>query len=187
MFFFKQVKGTLVLTIVKSIKINHRKRHEYDVMLSDKAKELLNQRILSASWYPCEEFRELFDALCYVEARNNPNTLLQWGFDEAKRWFTTIYQSTVFKGDLQIAFEKYSRFHRKVYNFGEVILNSFSDTELEITYKDTPHNWPNYYHSAVGWAMCFFQLCLDKKINYSYINKSWKGEGWTTIRFSWTQ
>jgi len=181
-----QVKGTMVVTIIKSIKANGDKKDEYNKMLSDRAKKLLNQRILSSTWYPFEEYRECFDALCFVEVRNNPITLNQWGQAEAKTWLSTIYKSFVVESDPQIAAEKYSRFHNKVFNFGEIVPEFISDREIDFTYTDFVRDWENFYHIASGWAQKFIELSIDKKVEYHYLTKSWKGEGWTKIRVSWS-
>lgn len=175
----------MVVTIIKSIKANTNKKDEYDKILSNKAKEFLKQRILSSAWYPFEEYRECFDALCFVEVRNNPANLNQWGQTEAERWLTTIYQATVVRGDPQLAAKKYARFHEMVFNFGKIVPDFISDTEIDFTYIDFIRDWENFYHIAVGWAQKFIELSINKEINYQYLNKSWKGQGWTKIRLSW--
>ncbi|MFX1500189.1 MAG: hypothetical protein ACFFDH_04400 [Promethearchaeota archaeon] len=182
----KKVKGSMVIMVVKSIKVNPSKRGRYNQMLSNKAIELLNQRILTASWYPYETYRECLDALCLIEGGNNPTTLFEWGIDEAKRWLSTLYQSTVFRGDIQLAVEKYTRLHRKLYNFGEIVANFISDTEVEFTYEDFPRDWANFFHMAIGWAKTYVELCFDKEVKYSFSNKSWVNRGWTKVRVSWT-
>ncbi|MFX1500193.1 MAG: hypothetical protein ACFFDH_04420 [Promethearchaeota archaeon] len=181
----KQIKGTILLVIVKSIKANHNKIGEYESILSQNAKEFLNKRILTGSWYPFEIYRELYDALGFVEVKNNPKILVEWGKVEGKRVYTTIYSSSIITGDIQLAIEKYSRFHRRVFNFGEVLTEIISDNEIEFTYIDMPRDWENWYHSAVGWAMSFIELTINKNTDYSFSNKSWKGEGWTKARISW--
>ncbi|MFX1364204.1 MAG: hypothetical protein ACFFCE_04090 [Promethearchaeota archaeon] len=181
-----KVKGTMLLMIVKSIKADRSKKGKYDQLLSEKGKEFLQQRILSASWYPMGYYRECFDALCLVEAKNDPKTLIKWGYLEGKRWLTTIYKSTVFKGDLHQAIEKYTRFHDMLFNFGKIVPSFNSGTELEVTYMDIPRDWKNWYYTALGWAMVFIELCIDKKADYTFLNKSWVNGGWTKIKFSWT-
>ena len=183
--YLKQVKGTMVVTIVKSIKANADKKEEYNKLLSDNAKKFLQQRILSSTWYPFEEYRECFDALCLIEARNNPIELNKWGHLEARRWLTTIYQATIVKGDPQLAANKYSRFHEMVFNFGKIIPDFISDTEIELTYIDFIRDWENFYHIATGWAQIYIELSIDSKVNYNFLNKSWKGDGWTKVRLSW--
>ncbi|MFX1568747.1 MAG: hypothetical protein ACFFCV_10320 [Promethearchaeota archaeon] len=182
----KQVKGTMVITIVKSIKANINKREEYNKLLSEKAKNFLQNRILSSTWYPFEEYRECFDTLCFIEAKNNPIELNKWGHLEANRWLTTIYQATVVKGDPQLAVKKYSRFHEMVFNFGKIVSEIISDTEIDLTYLDFIKDWENFYHIAVGWAQTYIELSIDRKIDFRFLKKSWKGEGWTKVRLSWS-
>ncbi len=182
----KKVKGSVLIMTVKSIKANHQKRSEYNKILSDNAKEFLKQRILIASWYPFELYRECFDALCFVEARNDPKTIVGWGEMDGKRTFSSTYQSTVIKNDIQLAAERYIRFHKRTTTVGEIIPEIISDNEVKFTYTDMPREWENWYHTAVGWAIAFIEMCLDKQIDYVYLNKSWKNQGWTTVKFSWS-
>ncbi|MFX1500194.1 MAG: hypothetical protein ACFFDH_04425 [Promethearchaeota archaeon] len=182
----KKVKGVSIITAIKVIKANHQKKGEYDRILSDKAKEFLKQRILIASWYPFEEYRECYDALCFIEAKNDPKTIVEWGIMDGKRAFSSIYQSTIIKKDIQLAAEIYARFHKRTMSFGEIIPEFISDNEVDFTYAKLPRDWENWYHTAVGWAISFIGLCLDKRIDYDYLNKSWKDEGWTVVKFSWS-
>ncbi|MFX1364205.1 MAG: hypothetical protein ACFFCE_04085 [Promethearchaeota archaeon] len=182
----KKVKGSLIITIVKSIKTSPKGWVEYDRILSNQAKEFLKKRILTGSWYPLEDYRECFDSVCFVEARNNQKIILEWSIREANRWLTTLYQAIVLKGDLEMAIEKYQRLHRRFFNFGEIITNFISDNKIELIYIDIPRDWENWYQSAVGWAMAFIKLCIDKEIDYTFLNKSWVNGGWTTIKFSWS-
>ncbi|MFX1500192.1 MAG: hypothetical protein ACFFDH_04415 [Promethearchaeota archaeon] len=180
-----QIKGSIFQMIVRSIKANHNKVGEYESILSDKAKEFLNKRILSGSWYPLEVYRELYDTLCFIEAKNNPKILHQWGVVEAQRSLSTIYRSLVVKGDLKRAIEKYKRFHSMVYTFGDVLPKIISNNEIIVTYKDTPRDWENWYQMITGFVTKFFELCFDKEVNYTFLSKSWNGGDWTEIRYSW--
>ncbi len=182
----KQVKGSLIITIVKSIKTSSKGWGEYDRILSDRAKEFLQKRILTGSWYPLEDYRECFDAICYVEARNNQEIVLKWAIREAYRWLTTLYQAIILKGDIEMAIEKYQRLHRRFFNFGEIIPNVISDNKIELSYKDLPLDWENWYQSSVGWVITFIKLCIDKEVDYTFLNKSWIQDGGTKIQFSWT-
>ncbi|MFX1500188.1 MAG: hypothetical protein ACFFDH_04395 [Promethearchaeota archaeon] len=181
----RQVKGSILISIVKGIKANHQKRGEYDAILSSRAKELLQKRILPGTWYSFEDYRECFDAVCFVEARNDPETIIGWGRREGKLTFKSIYHSTVFNGDLQLAAEKYTRFHRKIFSFGEILTEVISNKEVRYIYTNLPRDWKNWYYTALGWAQAFIELCIDKKVNYTFLTKSWVNGEWTKIKFSW--
>ncbi|MFX0030843.1 MAG: hypothetical protein ACFE8B_16640 [Candidatus Hermodarchaeota archaeon] len=182
----KQVKGTILTMAVKSIRANKNKRDEFDRILTDNTKEFLNQRILSSSWYPYEVYKELFNALCFVEARNDPNIIRQWGQIESNRLMSTVYQFSVIKGDLQQATERYIRFHRMIFNFSEVIPELISDNKIIFSYRDFDANWENFYHVAVGYIQGFIEMCIDKKPDFNFLQKSWKGQGQTKIMFTWS-
>ncbi|MFX1500186.1 MAG: hypothetical protein ACFFDH_04385 [Promethearchaeota archaeon] len=182
----KQVKGSMAVTIMKNIKTSPKGLGPYNQILSDKAKDLLNRRILTGSWYPYDAYRECFDALCAIEARNDPKTLTEWGLNESKVWLSTVYQSTIDKGNLQALTTQYTRFHRLVFNFGEIQAKFISDTEIEFTYVDLPLDWANYYYMALGWVISFVETTINKKVDYVFLNKSWEGKGWTKIKLSWS-
>ena len=172
--------------VVKSIRSNKIKQNEFDRILSDKAKEFLNQRILSSSWYSYEIYKEIFNALRFVEARNDPNIIRQWGQIESNRLMSTVYQFSVIKGDLQQATERYIRFHRMIFNFSEVIPEFISDNKIIFTYRDFDANWENFYYVAVGYIQGFIEMCIDKKTDFNFLQKSWKGQGQTKIMFTWS-
>ncbi|MFX1376541.1 MAG: hypothetical protein ACFFA0_12085 [Promethearchaeota archaeon] len=172
--------------VVKSIKANKGKWNEYNRILSDRAKEFLDRRVLVASWYPFELYKECIDALMLLDARNNPNTLVQWGHAEGKRSLTTIYKSSIAKGDVQTAADAYSRLHRMLFNFGDVKTEFISNNEVTFAFNDFIPEWEHFYYITVGWAQEFIELSINKKTEYSYLNRSWKGEGWTTFKISWS-
>ncbi|MFW9988241.1 MAG: hypothetical protein ACFFC3_06260 [Candidatus Odinarchaeota archaeon] len=120
------------------------------------------------------------------EARNDQKTITEWGKNESKVWLSTIYISIIEKGNLQALTTQYMRFHRLVFNFGEIKAKFVSDTELEFTYVDFPQDWKNYYYVSLGWVISFVESTINKKVDFIFINKSWEREGWTKIKYSWT-
>ncbi|MFX1377129.1 MAG: hypothetical protein ACFFA0_15085 [Promethearchaeota archaeon] len=181
----KQIKGTMIVNVIRTIRADKSRMDQYNRILSDRAKDLLKQRILSSAWYSFETYKECYDAMCSIVGKNNPRLLNEWGHNEADRWLTTIYKAVVTRGDPQLAAEKYSRFHRMVFNFGEFKREFISDTEVDFTYIDFPRDWENFYHLAVGFVQQFIELTINKKVNFRYLNKSWQGKGWTKVRLSW--
>ncbi|MFX1376542.1 MAG: hypothetical protein ACFFA0_12090 [Promethearchaeota archaeon] len=181
----KKVKGSLMVMVVKAIKASRSKWDDFNRILSDKAKEVLDRRVLVASWYPFELYKECIDALMLIEARNNPKTLVQWGHAEGKRSLTTIYRATITKGDIETAVEAYSRLYRMLFNFGEVETKIISDNEATFTFKNFINEWQYFYYITVGWIQEFIELATSKKTEYTFLNKSWVGEGWTTFKISW--
>ncbi|MDD1778968.1 MAG: hypothetical protein LUQ65_12455 [Candidatus Helarchaeota archaeon] len=179
----KQVKGSMLKMIIKSIKAN--KSGIYDNMLSDKAKDLLSQRILDSIWYSFEVYKECFNALSQVEGKNNPLVIVQWGRHRSEELMTSIYQSAIIKTNLKIATENYKRFHRTVFNFGEIEIEIISDHEILVIYKDFERDFENFYYISIGWIQRFFELCLGKKVTYKILKKSWEGAESTQFSLSW--
>jgi hypothetical protein len=157
----KQVKGSMIKLTVKIMRLN--KTGVYEKMLSDKAKELYNERILDPVWYSFEPYKECYNALCQVEANNDPRILMQWGRARGEELMTTIYHS-VKNVNIKTALYGYARFYRSVYNFGEVLGEFISDHELQVTFKDLDSGWKNFTYTAIGWVHRFFELCINKKI-----------------------
>ena len=179
----KLVKGSMMKLVAKAIKVN--KSGIYNNLLSDKAKELLSQRILDPIWYPFEVYKECFNALSQVDANNNPLLIVQWGRNRGEELMTSIYKHSIIEANLKNATENYKRFHRSVFNFSEIEIEIISDNEIVLTYKDFEPNFENFYHIAIGWAQRFFELCLGKKITYKILQKSWNGADATRFSLSW--
>ncbi|OLS13194.1 MAG: hypothetical protein RBG13Loki_3175 [Promethearchaeota archaeon CR_4] len=146
----KQVKGTMVKRTAIYIKAN--KTGAYDTLLSDQAKVLLAERLVDPTWYSYDLYKERFNALCKVEARNDRHTIIQWGRTLGDDLLHTIYKATVSEFNVKTALFRYARFHRMIFNFGEVEGKIVSDHEVEVIYRDFEPNWDNFYHIVTGWV-----------------------------------
>ena len=180
----KQVKGSMFKMIAKAIRAD--KSGAYDNLLSDKDKEFLSQNILSASWYPFDIYMRCFNALAEVQAKGNMDICIQWGRMEGEATMTTIYKQTIIEGDPRKAMEKFKRFFKLMYDFGELDIEFISDTEMTITYKDFEPDFKIYYHVGLGWMERFLELCGCKDLNSKFLVKSWEGAEETKIQVSWS-
>ena len=180
----KQVKGTMFKLIVKAIKVN--KSGAYNNMLSQKAKDFLNQRIIDSIWYPFELFKECFNALSRVEAKDNEDILIEMGRMQRETVMSNFYKLTEVKGDLKSSMEKYQRFHKLLFNFGELNSEFISDTEMVVTFSDFEPEFKNFYYTTLGWIDKFIELCNGKKIQYKVKKKSWEGDNATEFLISWS-
>ena len=179
----KQVKGTMLKAIVKAIRAD--KSGQYDNILSDKAKVFINQRILDSIWYPFKLYKECFNALSKINARGNKNVLVEWGKAESEKIMPRVYSHIIIKGDPTVAMEKYARFHKMVFDFGEIQYEQMSDNQIIVDYKDFEPDFENFYYIAIGWIEKFIQLCIDKIPNYELLKKSWEGDDFTQFELSW--
>lgn len=179
----KKVKGSLVKLIIKAIKAN--KNGAYDHILSNEGKELINQRIFDSIWYSYKAYRNVHDALAKVEARNNPSVLFQWGQKFGEALMSTIYRRTLSGVNAMDAIERYTRFHKLVYNWGQLIPEFLSDSHLIVTYKDFERDWELYYYVSSGWMHKYLEMSIKKPVTFKFYKKSWEGADWTAFDFTW--
>jgi len=179
----KQVKGSMFKMIVKAIRAN--KSGAYDKILSAKDRKFLSQNILSASWYPFDIYKRAFNALAEVQAKDKTDMWIQWGRMEGEATMTTLYKQTIVEGDPHMAMEKFKRFFKLMYDFGELIIERISDKELTITYKDFEPDFKLYYYVGIGWVERFLELCGCKEVKSNFIAKSWEGAKETTLQIAW--
>ena len=179
----KQVKGSMFKMIVKAIRAN--KSGAYDNLLSDKDQEFLSQNILSASWYPFDIYKKCFNALAEVQAKGNMDICMQWGRMEGEATMTTIYKQSIIEGDPRKAMDKFRRFFKLMYDFGELVMEYPSDNEMIITYKDFEPDFKILYYVGQGWVERFLELCGSKDLKSKFIAKSWEGAEETKIHVTW--
>ncbi|MFX1276592.1 MAG: hypothetical protein ACFFBP_03360 [Promethearchaeota archaeon] len=179
----KQVKGSMAKFTIKAIKAN--KNGAYENLLSDKAKEMLKQRILDAAWYPFDVYKECLNALCKVEARDNTKIIHEWGKHFGEILMTSIYKLSIVKGDLKRSIDKYQRFHTLTYNFGKILIEFPTDNQLIVTYRDIDRDFKNWYYLAFGWLERFIEIVIDKKLTLEILKKSWEGDNETQFKLSW--
>lgn len=173
----KRVKGSMAKPIIKILRAD--KSGVYEHLLSTRAHDLSMQHILDPVWYSFSAFKECFNAMCQVEGKNSPTTLIQWGKKWGKKIMTTVYHSTFMDASLQTTIYGYTRFHRLAFNFGNIVGKIVSDHEIVLSYNDFEPGWRNFAYIAAGWACCFFELCLGKSIACKILNNS------TDISLSW--
>jgi len=173
----------MVRLVVTAIRAN--KTGAYNQILSEKAKELVFQSVVDPVWYPFELYKECFNAECQVDAKNDPKVIVQWGRNRGEELVTALYRHTVRDANLKTALDSYTRFHRSVFNFGEVEGTIVSDHEIQISYNNFDPEWVNFFYLATGWQQEFFQLCVGKTITYRILKRPMKGADATQISLSW--
>ena len=85
-----KIKGTILIDFVKTIKAD--KTGVYDSYLTDKDKEVVSSRILPSGWYDYETFRNCFNAVVNVLAKNDMDAIRQWGRIFGENIVTGVYQ-----------------------------------------------------------------------------------------------
>ena len=173
----------MVKMVVKAIKAN--KTGIYDKFITDKDKEVISQTILDSIWYPYEVYKKCLDALCKIDAKEKVETLIQWGRIESEKTMTSVYRLSIVEGNLKSAMEKYRRFHKRVFNFGDIITEFKSDNRMIVTYKDFDRDFKNFYFIALGWIFKFIELCIGVNPSYKLLKKSWEGADETKFEIYW--
>ncbi|MFX1236290.1 MAG: hypothetical protein ACFFAS_18735 [Promethearchaeota archaeon] len=181
-----QVKGTALKDFVIGIRSDRFHKEEYDRILSDVTKDLLNQRILNSIWYSYEIYVEIFNAIAKVIAKNNREIVIKWGRDFGEKVMVTIYKNLIVEGNIKKLLEMYPRFHRMIFNFGTLTPEWISRNEILFTYKDFDTKFEMVYYSNIGWTQRAIEMCIKKKVNYKFVKKFWEGDDVTQFRLFWT-
>ncbi|MFX1275620.1 MAG: hypothetical protein ACFFBP_11705 [Promethearchaeota archaeon] len=182
----REVKGTALKDIIIGIRSDKAHIDEYNKILSDEAKDLLNQRILTSIWYPYNIYIELYDALIKVIAKNNTKTVIQWGREFGIKAMNTIYRNLIAEGDVKKLIQKYPRFQRMMYNFGTLTIEWLSNNEILITSRDFENKFKMIFYSNMGWMQGAIEICIKKMVNYEFLKKSWEGDDETQYKLYWS-
>ncbi|MBN1800766.1 MAG: hypothetical protein JW891_04625 [Candidatus Lokiarchaeota archaeon] len=182
----RKVKGTLVKVITKGIKSDKVHEKEYNELLSDKAKDYLNQRIMDSIWYSYEVYFELYNTLIKVVAKNNRELVIKWGRNFGETVMTSIYKNLITGGDARKLVQMYPRFHTMLFNFGSTSLEWITDNELIYTLSDFDPKFELWYYTTIGWTQRALELCLKKKVNFTFLKKSWEGDDVTQFKLYWS-
>ncbi|OLS13197.1 MAG: hypothetical protein RBG13Loki_3178 [Promethearchaeota archaeon CR_4] len=119
-----------------------------------------------------------------MEAKNNQNIIMEWGRTLGTQLLTTIYKSTVTDRSLKTIIMSYTRFHKQIFNFGQVEGKINSEHEVEFIYKDFEPNWQNFYSIATGWMERYIEFCVSQKVQYKVIKDP--DDGTVHIKLSWS-
>ncbi|MFX1276587.1 MAG: hypothetical protein ACFFBP_03385 [Promethearchaeota archaeon] len=182
----RKVKGTLVKLIIKGIKSDKFNAKDYDNILSDEAKELVNKRILDSIWYPFDAYYECYHALTTIFARESKEILIKWGQQFGEAVMSTIYKNIIVEGKVDKLLEMYPRFHKLLFNFGKLQLEKVSDNEVHIAYIDFEPKFEYWFYTSIGWMQKSFEMCLKKKVKFEFLKKSWEGDKITQYILTWT-
>ncbi len=179
----RRVKGSMVKFIVVSARLN--KTGIYQETLTEKGLNLMNERIFDSVWYSHEAYKDVFNAVCKIEAKNNPKIIIEWGKKFGEIIMKSIYRGSIVEGSIKFALEKYARFHKLVYSFGVIKYEVITENNVIVSYVDFDPDWELFYYIALGWISKYLELCTGKNINHQIVKKSWEGTNTTSFQFKW--
>ncbi len=179
----KKIKGALFKFFVKGIRAN--KSGIYETMLSEEDMKIVNQRILDAAWYPYETFKNCFNAVIKVFAKNDINITTKMGYNAGKETIERLYQGPMMKRELSEGIRSYNSLFKLWFNFGHQHGEIISENEIRISIEEFDPEFKYFYYIAMGWMQSFFDVYIGKKVETNFIEKSWDGDNRTTIKITW--
>jgi len=178
-----KVKGSMFVTFVKAIKAD--KTGVYDKLLTDQDKEIISKLILQSSWYPFETYKNCFNAVCQVNANNNPETLRDWGRMAGESTMSTIYKTVVNQKDAAAAIRAFKQILGSMYDFGDIQEEVTAENEMIIKVLDVDPDFEAWYWVCQGWVERTIELVIKKKVTSEILERSWEGAPATVYKMSW--
>ncbi len=178
-----QVKGSMLVGFVKAIKADTSGR--FDPLLSDKAKAIMENRVLASNWYPFDAYKECFQAVCKVNAQSNPGVMHQFGRQAGEETMKSIYRTVFSKSDAEGVMESFRVIGKTVYDAVTIESEMLADNSLRITIKDFDPDFKEWYLVGLGWIERTLELVMEKDVQSAIIDKSWEGSPATVFQMSW--
>ena len=157
----------------------------YNNILDEEEKEIVNQQILDAIWYPYDYYKSLFSAVAKIEAEGDPKKIEQWDFNYAKQAVDRIHKRTTRKRSLRHAITSYNALIKMWFNFGVLKENIISDNEINVEITEFDNEFDFHYYILMGWLRAFYGSYLDTSVSGKFLQKSWEGYGNTIINLTW--
>ena len=179
----KKIKGALLKYFIINIRAN--KTGIYDEILTEKEKEIVNQQIHDAIWYPFEHYQIAFTAIFKVEAKGDVKEIIKWGHEFGKQIVSHMYGRSIKKRTLRHAITSYQHLLKLWFNFGELNEDIISDNEFNLIFDGDQPDFDLHYYIALGWLKSFFEGYLQTEVTTKFLQKSWEGDEKTIINLSW--
>jgi len=179
-----QVKGSALIPCVKAIKAD--KSGALDKLLTQKTKDAISKLILSSSWYDLDIYKDCLNAVAEVGANNDENIIREWGRASSEAIMGSVYKSSIIKGDLVSAMERFGFVHKSIFSFGTLNTEFVSSTEMIFSIGEFDVDFRPLFYIIIGWLEKYIELCLEKPVQAVFIEKSWEGNPSTRIKLTWS-
>lgn len=179
----RRVKGVLLKFFVKSIRAN--KSGIYDNLITEDDMETIKKRILDAGWYPYEAFKNCFNAVCKVDAKDNVKLIQKWGHKRGKETLSRLYKEPMMKRDLSSALFSYNMLFKRWFDFGKQYGEIISNNEVHINIENFDSDFRLFYYIAMGWMQGFFEIYTGTNVTAKFLEKSWEGADRTKVKLTW--
>ena len=142
----RQVKGTIFLSVVKAIRAD--KTGVFDPFLTEQDKAIVSKKVMPSIWYPYETYKNCFTALARVVARNNPETIKEWGREQADATMSGVYKSVILKPDIESALKAYQVTFKSHFDFGGVEWTRVAENTVSIAFTGFDRDFEPWYYSS---------------------------------------
>jgi hypothetical protein len=179
-----KVKGSVFIPWVKVIKAN--KTGAYDNYLTNKDREIIDERILPNIWYPFETYKNCLNAVFEVLAKKDLEVATGWGRTFSKQVMSGLYEGTL-EGLTPLDYlKRIGTLHKNFFNFGKIEI--VFEAEKQVVYKllEYDRQFVPLQYILRGWVEGSLSLCGAKNIKTEILTKTWEGAPFTSMRFTWT-
>ena len=178
----KQVKGTTVIDIIRTIK--SLKDRPWEQHLSAEAKQLVSQKILASQWYPFEPFLSCVSAVYRLVAGSRPELAKEWGKINSKRLIETIYK--VPEKDTGAALKRLDIIAN--HNLVKGLTLEYVEVgpkHCRAKFADADPQTEVIYYFIQGWIEAIIELTGGKNGRTTLTDKHWEGAKETVIDVVW--
>ena len=178
-----QVKGSMLAGFVKAIKADT--TGKLATAITDEARDLIQQRILTANWYPFAPYKSCFQAVCQVNARSNPEIMRQFGRKAGEETMTSVYRTVFSKNTVEGAMDSFRVIGNTVYDSLAIRSEISDDNKLRISFHDFDPDFAEWYFVGLGWMERTLELVLGKDVKSEIVERSWEGAPATVFEMRW--
>ena len=179
------VKGSVFIDFVGVIKKDE--SGVYDAYLTDKDREIISQTMWPSTWYPYETYKHCLKAVFKVIAKNDLKVAKEWGRTSCEAIMTKIYKSILKERDPFSFIKKFETINRSFFDFGKTEIVAEGKNRAKYTLSSFDAEFAPLYYIIQGWIERGLELCGAKNVKSEFVTKSWEGQPFTSIRFTWTQ
>ncbi len=180
----RNVKGSIFIDVVKTIKKD--KSGVYDTYLTLEEWKILSQQIMPSTWYPYETYKTCLKAIFEIIAKNDFRVAKEWGRTSCQNIMPSIY-SSVLKNCSPLSFlKKFETVYRSYYDFGNTEIVEEGKTQAVYKLSEFDAQFTVIHYTIRGWIERGLELCGAKHVKSEFVTKSWEGQPFTSIRFTWT-
>lgn len=181
----RKVKGTMVLDYARMIRSN--KQLGWDKYLQPEDWDIINAKILPASWYPFEFFNRCAIASFQLLAKGNLDLARSDGQRMGKRLFETTYKIFVQTKDPARALNQFVSTYSGLFNFSVLRFKQVGPDHVKIhfSYDGPDKDTIPYTHQLQGMLETLVEMSDGKNGKVDIASKQWQGAPESVFDITW--